>query len=119
VARASKAHTVNDHFTGKDPVAREIYDRLLAAVRKFGPVHEEPKKTSIHLSRSSAFAGVQVRKAHLILTIKADRPFDSPRVFKCEQTSASRFHHEVKLSVPDDVDKELIGWLRAGYELSG
>jgi Domain of unknown function (DUF5655) len=87
-------------------------------VRKFGPVREAAKKTSIHLDRASALAGVQVRKGCLILTIKADRPADSPRLFKSEQTSANRFHHQVKLSVPSDVDGELKSWLKRAYELA-
>jgi hypothetical protein len=118
MAKASTAPTVDTHFAGTAPAVRETYDRLLAAARKFGPVAEDPKKTSIHLNRRTAFAGVAVRKGHLVLTIKADRPLDSPRVFKSEQTSANRFHHELKLSSPDEIDIELRGWLNAAYELS-
>lgn len=54
--------TVDDHFAGKDGSVREVYDCILTTVRELGRVHEEPKKTSIHLVRSSALAGVQVRK---------------------------------------------------------
>ena len=110
---------VQTHFEGKDAVVRKIYDALLKQSRKFGPVVEEPKKTSIHLVNATAFAGVATRKNALVLTIKSDRDLDSPRIHKSEQTSARRFHHEVKLTMPSDVDAELVGWLKAGYELSG
>ena len=63
-------------------------------------------------------AGVVVRKAHIVLTIKSDRPIKSPRVFKSEQTSAKRFHHEIKLTAIDDLDAELKRWLKAAYDLS-
>ena len=33
--------------------------------------------------------------------------------------SAHRWHLEVRLEDPDEVDAELVGWLRDGYELSG
>lgn len=36
--------TIGDHFEGKDERVRVIYDRLLGSVRKFGHVHEAPKK---------------------------------------------------------------------------
>jgi hypothetical protein len=49
-----------------------------------GPFREEAKKTSIHLVRGSAFAGVHPRKQHLPLTIKAVAPIRSPRVLKAE-----------------------------------
>jgi Domain of unknown function (DUF5655) len=115
----SAEHTVDDHFTGKPPAVREVYDRLLAALRTVGPVVEEPKKTSIHLVRSSALAGVEVRKEYILLNIKSDAPIESPRVTKAERLSARRFHQKVKLSSPEEVDAELLGWLTNAYELSG
>jgi len=110
--------TVDEHFAGKSDEIRAIYDRLIALAEKFGPVEQDPKKTSIHLNRKTAFAGVAVRKEHLILTIKSDRPIKSPRIFKSEQTSASRYHHEVKLAKLRDLDAELRAWLEEAYNLS-
>jgi hypothetical protein len=111
------AMTVDDHFVGKDEL-RAVYDRLVGMVEKFGPVEQDPKKTSIHLNRRTAFAGVALRKDCIVLTIKADGPITSPRIFKSEQTSAKRFHHEVKLAKAKDVDAEVRGWLKAAYDLS-
>ncbi|HXI25364.1 MAG TPA: DUF5655 domain-containing protein [Pyrinomonadaceae bacterium] len=110
--------TVNTHFENRDAVVRQIYDRLLNRARTFGPVVEDPKKTSIHLVNRTAFAGVATRKSAIILTIKADTDLASPRIHKSEQTSARRFHHEVKLTSPADVDSELVGWLKHAYALS-
>ncbi len=116
--RATDGFTVESHFEGKDASVRQIYDRILKSARKFGPVGEEPKKTSIHLVNRTAFAGVATRKSAIILTIKSDRKLSSPRIHKSEQTSASRFHHEVRLTSPADVDSELVKWLKDAYELS-
>ena len=110
--------TIKSHFEGKDASVRQIYDRVLKGARKFGPVGEEPKKTSIHLVNRTAFAGVATRKSAIILTIKSVRKISSPRIHKSEQTSASRFHHEVRLTSPADVDSELVKWLKDAYELS-
>jgi hypothetical protein len=109
---------VNDHFVGKTGEIRAVYDRLVGMAEAFGPVEQDAKKTSIHLNRQTAFAGVAVRKTHIVLTIKSDRRIKSPRVFKSEQTSARRFHHEIKLSAIEDLDAELQGWLKAAYDLS-
>jgi Domain of unknown function (DUF5655) len=110
---------VESHFAGRNAAVRQIYDRLLKAAGKFGPVIEEPKKTSIHLVNQTAFAGVATRKSAMMLTIKSDRKLTSPRIHKSEQTSAKRYHHEVKLSAPAEVDSELMKWLKDAYELSG
>ena len=111
--------TLSQHFDDKEPVVKSIYDRILKEARKFGKVVEEPKKTSIHLVNKSAFAGVATRKSALILNIKSATPIKDARIKKSEQLSASRFHQEVKLVSPEEVDSTLIAWLKDAYALSG
>ena len=118
MSKAMDAFTVSSHFEGRAPVVFQIYKQVLKSLRQFGPIIEDPKKTSIHLVNSTAAAGVATRKEHLILTLKSDRKLTSPRIYKSEQVSAKRFHHEVKLTSPSDVDDELAGWLKEAYELS-
>ena len=110
--------SVKSHFQNKDKVVREIYERLLRKVEQWGTVYEDPKKTSIHLVNRTAFAGVATRTAALNCTIKGDHVLSSSRVTRSEQVAARRFHHEVKLTSPADVDSELIGWIKEAYKLS-
>ncbi len=110
--------TLASHFQGKAPVVREIYDKLLRTLKQFGPIVEEPKKTSIHLVNATALAGVATRRDSIILTIKSNRKLTSPRIHKTERVSAKRFYHEVKLTSPAEIDAELIRWLKAAYEMS-
>jgi hypothetical protein len=110
---------VEQHFEGRSPVVREIYEAVLDAAEKLGPVAEDPKKTSIHLNRKTAFAGIQTRREFLILTVKAQADIDSARVTKREQASANRWHHEIKLYGPSEVDAEINEWLSAAYHISG
>jgi hypothetical protein len=111
--------SVKSHFEGRNASVRATYDRLLKNARQFGQVIEEPKKTSIHLVNKTAFAGVVARKSAIVLTIKSDRKLSSARIDKTERTSANRFHHELKLISPAEVDPELVKWLKDAYALSG
>ncbi len=113
------SHTITEHFAGRSPHVREIYDLVLAAAGEFGPVEEDPKKTSIHLNRGSAFAGIATRRDSLILTIKATRAIDDERISKSEQVSANRWYHYIKISNPAEFDGRLIDWLKDSYEISG
>ena len=114
----SPTMTVDSHFDGKDPSVRATYLRLLEAARALGPVVEEPKKTSIHLMRQTAFAGVATRRSSLILTLKSEKDIRSPRIGRREQTSAHRWHVEIRLEKPADVDRQLTSWLSTAYELA-
>lgn len=115
----AELYSISDHFVDKRPTVRVIYDRLLAETRKFGPVVEQPKKTSIHLVNKSAFAGVVTRKTALILNIKSASPIQDTRIIHSEQVSSNRFHQEVKLTLPEEIDSLLLGWLKSAYEISG
>jgi hypothetical protein len=111
-------HTVEQHFEGRSPLVREIYEALLRSARRFGPVEEDPKKTSIHLNRKSALAGVQTRKNHLILTLKLDKDISSDRVLRSQHASANRWYAEIRLQSPDEVDVEMHGWIERAYAIS-
>jgi hypothetical protein len=115
----SASVNVETHFTKVEPKVRATYRRLLATARALGPVTEEAKKTSIHLVRQTAFAGVATRRSSLILTLKSARDIQDSRIAKREQASANRWHLNVRLEEPAEVDRQLTAWLRAAYELAG
>jgi hypothetical protein len=103
--------------TSASPAAQQLYGDLIRAIRTLGPYEEEQKKTSVHLVRASAFAGVQFRRQYLLVTIKSDAPIQSQRVTKLEQVSKNRWHSEVRVSSDADIDPQLLAWLRAAYDL--
>ena len=117
-ATTRNAHTVEEHFSSSAPTVRAVYDRILKAARKWGPVEEDPKKTSIHLNRSNAFAGIATRKETLIVTLKSKSDIDSPRIWKHQRASANRWYLDVRLDTPKNVDAEFLTWLKASYDLS-
>ena len=112
-------HSVGEHFENRDPSVRETYNAIVRTARKLGPVTEDPKKTSIHLVRKTAFAGIATRKTALILTLKSGADVSHQRIARREQASANRWHLEIKLDAPEQVDKELAVWLKKAYELAG
>lgn len=106
-----------DHLQGKAEVVTDMYEKLIAALQKFGPLKIEPHKTSIHLGNRFGFAGVYTRKDYINLEVHLNYKLQSKRVAKVEQASANRFHHTIKLSAPKEIDKELLTWLKQAYDL--
>ena len=112
-------HDVDSHFVGRSGVVRAIYDRILEVSAKCGQIHEDAKKTSIHLNRRYAFAGIQTQSSAVVLTVKSTKDIESERIMKSERASANRWYHYIKLTSPDDVDAQVEEWIRASYEISG
>jgi hypothetical protein len=109
---------VASHFEKSAPAVLAIYKGILKTARGLGSVREDPKKTSIHLVRETAFAGIATRKEALILTLKSAKAVKTPRIHRQEQVSSHRWHLEIRLVEPSEVDPEIRELLRAAYELS-
>lgn len=117
-AKGSSARSVPAALSTSEPEVQDLYQALVLFCHDVGPYSVEEKKTSIHLVRKSAFAGVHPRRKHLVLTVKAASAINSDRIFTSEQVSKSRWHHEIRLTGPTDLDQELLGWLRQAYGIS-
>jgi hypothetical protein len=114
----TETYTIKSHFINKESNVKVLYDELILTLKQFGKITEDPKKTSIHINRNSALAGVETRKDYLLLNIKSDHAIKSKRIEKSEQVSAKRFHHKVRITSLEDFDDELKGWLHQAYLLS-
>ena|ERR1700744_5382547 len=110
-------YTELSHLEDKDITVAQIYGQLINELKKFGKLIIEPKKTSIHLGNRFGFAGVYTRKNYINLEVHLNYKLISERVSKIEQASVNRYHHTIKLTRPDEIDGELLNWLKQAYEL--
>jgi hypothetical protein len=101
-----------------DDRARGIYEALLGVVSGFGDYQVEPKKTSLHVTHGRAFLGISPRVGALVLNLVTEAPLASERIRKSEQVSRNRWHNEVLITGPADLDLQLIAWLREAYALT-
>jgi Domain of unknown function (DUF5655) len=100
------------------PEVKDLYQRLIIELQKFGNITVEEKKTSFHIKSGAAFAGVHPRKQYFILNIVSAAPIKSARVIEQEQVSAHRFHNRIRIEKLEDINKELLGWLKEAYTLT-
>jgi hypothetical protein len=102
----------------KSPASQAVYTKLAKALDRFGSYEVEEKKTSLHLTRRRAFAGIHPRANGVVLNLVFDTPLEDARVHKCERVSANRCHVEFKLEDPNQVDAQLVGWMQRAYSLA-
>jgi hypothetical protein len=107
---------VTAQYEGKEAL-RPVYNALAAAVAGFGPdVELAPKKSYVSLRRSKQFGLIQPStktRIDLGLNLKGRGPTGR---LEASGSFNSMVSHRVKLSVPADVDAEVLGWLREAYE---
>jgi hypothetical protein len=106
-------------YAGAREHLRPIYDALVAAVSEFGPdVEIAPKKSYVSLRRSKQFGLVQPStktRVDVGINLKGVPPDGR---LEASGSFNSMVSHRVRLTAEDEVDRQLLGWLRQAYEAS-
>jgi hypothetical protein len=108
---------LDEHFRGRDPELREIFDELVRRLRKLGPVGVDPVKTSINLVAKHHFGAVTVRGNFLRLGFLSETRIADGRIVHIERLGPAKFGHSVVIESLADLDAVVMGWLAAAYRL--
>lgn len=104
---------VANQYAGKADL-KPIHDKLVELVQTFGAdVEIAPKKTSVSLRRSKQFALIQPStktRIDLGINLKGVEPTGRLEAMKGMCT------HKIKLSQLEEVDAEVMDWLKQAYE---
>lgn len=116
---AGDGEPVDQLYAGRRSGLRPIHDALMTAVGGFGrDVEIAPKKGYLSLRRRRQFGMIQpaARRVDVGLVLKGAGT--TPRLESAAGFN-SLFTHRVRVAAPDEVDEELIAWLRQAYEQAG
>ena len=110
------ADLLTNQYKGKESL-KPIYDKLLVEIDKFGnDITKTPKKNSVSIIRKKQFALIKpATKTRIDLGLKLK---DKPTTDRLENSGpfGAMCTHRVRLTETDDVDSELVNWLKEAYE---
>jgi predicted transport protein len=113
------AAAVAEQYGGDKQALRPIFDAVMAHVSAFGPdIEQAPKKGYISLRRKKQFATIgpaAKSRVDLGLNLKGAEPGERLRA----EAAGAMCSHKVRLESADQVDEELVGWLRQAYDRAG
>ncbi len=110
-------YQLEDHFIGKEPSVRELYDLLFQTLKGFGPVKAFPVKTRIVFQAEVQFAAAMPRKRWLDGYLWLRRQAVHLRIRKIEMGIFRDYGHLFRLSRAEDLDEDLIALLQEAYIL--
>ena len=105
----------DEQYAGSKAALKPIYNKVVAAVQKFGgDVDLAPKKTYVSLRRSKQFGCIQPMSSRVDvgLNLKGVKPAGRLEISK----SNGMFTHVIKVNSVDEVDVDLIHWLKRAYD---
>ena len=118
-AKATGRDPIDEMYSGKKVDLKPIHDTLMTAITSFGnDIEVAPKKGYVSLRRKKQFAIIQPTTA-----TRLDIGFILKGVPPTERLeSASNFNalftHRVRVNTINDVDEQLITWLKQAYDLA-
>ena len=114
--RAGEDELLAGLFAGPRGGLRPIHDRVLAVITSFGDdVEVLPKKTMVGFKRHRqfvCFTPASASRVDLGITLKDAAP-DDPRI---KPTPGGMTSHVVRVTSVDEIDEDVVGWLRMAYE---
>lgn len=110
-------YRLEDHFVGKEPIVRELYDLLLETLERFGPVGVFAVKTRIVFQADVQFAAAMPRKRWLDGYLWLRRQAAHHRIYKIEMGIFRDYGHLFRLARPEDLDEDLADLLQEAYIL--
>jgi Domain of unknown function (DUF5655)/Domain of unknown function (DUF4287) len=117
-APAADGDPVDTYYTGPKAGLRPIHDKLMAAIGKLGEFEIAPKKTYLSLRRKKQFATIgpatntRVEVGLNMKDVKATSRLEAlPPGGMCQ--------YRVKVTAADEVNDELLKWIRTAYDAAG
>ena len=107
-------------YSGKKAGLKPLHDALMTAITTFGDdIELAPKKGYMSLRRRKQFAMIQPTtgtRIDLGLILK-----DVPATERLESAASfnALFTHRVRVNTINDVDAQVIAWLKQAYDLAG
>lgn len=108
-----------DQYKGKENL-KPIYKKLLQEISKLGKdVEIAPKKAAVSFRRKRQFALIQpTTKTRIDIGLKLN---DVENIGKLEGSGpfGAMCTHRIKIEDPNDIDKEVLSWIKEAYERAG
>lgn len=108
-------HNLAAHFQGKPAEIRAIFDAVLRAIRRCGPVTVLPEKTRIAFQARMSFAQLTPRSRWVDGHVVLARRLEHPRFRRIDTISRGNHVHHFRFHAVLEVDPEAEGWLREAY----
>jgi len=111
------AMSLEEFLAGGPPHEAPIVEAILAGLADLD-VHVEPVSVGVFLKRPRKFAELRTMRRWEAVSFTLGRTLRSRRVSRKVYDTGRGYWHVVNVHTPDEVDDELLGWLRESYDLA-
>jgi hypothetical protein len=115
-----------DAFFEGHPFARSVHNRVAAMIESIGPVEVRVSRSQVAFRRRRGFAYVWIPGRYLahpaadvVLSTGLPVQLDSPRFKEVVQPAPRTWMHHLEIRSLDELDLDVLDWLRRAYDAAG
>lgn len=116
-SHSCEIHDINSIFHDKPPEIFNLYKTLVSRVQELGSMEVHVATWNITLRSQSTFMSIFPEKKDLALAIIRDEPLDDFPVYQSYQSSKKRWSNHIKIEKEEEIDTQLLGWIKDAYDL--
>lgn len=111
-------YPIKNHFKDKEK-GQHLFELLVKKIEKeIGEVKIESLPCCIHFVSSYTFSGVWISNDKIRIDFRVDYQLKSKRVVKEVRLSKNRTIYYIDIESEEDIDKELLKWIKDSYHLN-
>jgi hypothetical protein len=116
-SHSCKTYPLDEHFKNKEN-QRALFNAYIAYIRKnIGEFKIEALPCCIHLVSTYTFGAVWILKDKIRIDFMTPEKIASKRISRVEQPSANRYVHFIEIEKMEELNEELLNWLKQAYFL--
>lgn len=108
---------LDDHLLKKSHEIRELVYQLISKLETFGEIELNPVKSVIQVKAGATFLSIKPKKDYVELEFQLGEEIDEFPIHRTIRISGNRVLHFLCLQTVDDINDQLIRWLKASYLL--
>ena len=105
------------HYVNKDQNVKDAFEKIKDIAMSLGNVKINSVKNAILFQAKSQFLAVKPKKNILDTEFVLDEPVEGFPIHKTVQTTKTKWAHFVRLESPEEVDEQLISWIKRAHRV--
>lgn len=105
------------HFRGQRQSMRPLYDELIDSLAKEINFEYKIGKAYIGLIHTLVFACIRIQTKKIVFEFTSRHELTSHRFHKTLHFQRDRWAYFLDISVPNEIDEELLGWVKGSGDL--
>ena len=105
------------HFVNKDQNVKDTFEKIKDIAMSLGNVKINSVKNAILFQAKSQFLAFKPKKNILDTEFVLDEPVEGFPIHKTVQATKTKWAHFVRLESPEEVDEQLISWIKRAHRV--